>query len=80
MACRQDRDHGCLSCQEARAAGVFDGAWGLLGVPTQPEPVLFPRKLLDQRFAVLLLNSMYDAVDNLDFVPMVRCSLAKLVP
>ena len=56
---------------------MFDGAWGLLGTPTQPEPVLFPRKLLDQRFAVLLLNSMYDAVDNLDFIPMVRCNLAR---
>ena len=41
-------------------------------MPPQPEPVLFPRRALDQRFAVLLLNSMYDAVDSLDFIPMVR--------
>ncbi len=41
-------------------------------MPSQPEPVLFPRKALDQRFAILLLNSMYDAVDSLDFIPMVR--------
>ena len=41
-------------------------------MPAQPEPILFPRKALDQRFAVLLLNSMYDAVDSLDFIPMVR--------
>ncbi|KAK9839251.1 hypothetical protein WJX81_004341 [Elliptochloris bilobata] len=66
--------HSVLStptaCQEARAGGVFNGSWRLLGTPTQPEPVLFPRKTLDQRFAVLLLNSMYEAVDSLDFIPM----------
>lgn len=37
----------------------------------QPEPVAFPRKALDQRFAVLLLRSTYDAVDALDFIAMV---------
>eukprot|EP00798_Chlamydomonas_sp_ICE-L_P021921 gene21921-28966_t len=37
-----------------------------------PEPVMFPRKAVDQRFAVLLMNSSYKAVDSLDFVPMVR--------
>jgi hypothetical protein len=35
-----------------------------------PEPVKFPRKPLDQRFAVLLMRSSYDAVDALDFIPM----------
>lgn len=35
-----------------------------------PEPVKFPRKALDQRFAVLLMRSSYDAVDALDFIPM----------
>ncbi|KAL0035664.1 hypothetical protein WJX79_006735 [Trebouxia sp. C0005] len=35
-----------------------------------PEPVAFPRKVLDQRFAVLLLRSTYDAVDALDFIAM----------
>lgn len=38
----------------------------------QPEPVLFPRKALNQVFAVLLMRSAYDAVDSLDFIPMVR--------
>ena len=37
----------------------------------QPEPVAFPRKILDQRFAVLLLRSTYEAVDALDFIAMV---------
>jgi hypothetical protein len=37
----------------------------------QPEPVLFPRKALSQVFAVLLMRSAYDAVDQLDFIPMV---------
>ena len=36
-----------------------------------PSPVLFPRRNLDQRFAVLLMRSSYDAADDLDFVPMV---------
>jgi hypothetical protein len=39
---------------------------------SQPEPVLFPRKALEQVFAVLLMRSAYDAVDELDFIPMVR--------
>ena len=58
--------------QATRAASLFDSGRSFLGVPAQPEPILFPRKALDQRFAVLLLNSMYDAVDSLDFIPMVR--------
>ena len=37
---------------------------------TNPEPVKFPRKGLDQRFAVLLMRSSYDAVNVLDFIPM----------
>ena len=41
----------------------------------QPEPVAFPRKALDQRFAVLLLRSTYEAVDALDFIAMVRWHL-----
>ena len=45
----------------------------------QPEPVAFPRKALDQRFAVLLLRSTYDAVDALDFIAMVLASVF-LVP
>lgn len=38
---------------------------------SQPEPVLFPRKALNQVFAVLLMRSAYEAVDALDFIPMV---------
>jgi hypothetical protein len=34
-----------------------------------PEPIGFPRKQLDTRFAVLLMRSSYDAVDALDFIP-----------
>lgn len=37
----------------------------------QPEPVLFPRRALNQIFAVLLMRSAYEAVDTLDFIPMV---------
>lgn len=36
-----------------------------------PEPVRVPRSRLDQQFAVLLMRSVYDAVDALNFVPMV---------
>ena len=61
----------CRVRQAARAGGLFEAAHDYM-MPSQPEPVLFPRKALDQRFAVLLLNSMYDAVDSLDFIPMVR--------
>ena len=39
--------------------------------PEQPEPIRFPRAKLDQRFAVLLMQSSYRAVDALDFIPMV---------
>ena len=39
--------------------------------PSQPEPVLFPRKSLTQVFAVLLMRSAYEAVDDLNFIPMV---------
>jgi hypothetical protein len=34
-----------------------------------PEPIGFPRKQLDTRFAVLLMRSSYDAVDALNFIP-----------
>ena len=43
-----------------------------------PEPVAFPRKVLDQRFAVLLLRSTYDAVDALDFIAMVGPSTSAI--
>ncbi|GAB4822963.1 hypothetical protein N2152v2_010009 [Parachlorella kessleri] len=36
----------------------------------QAEPVTFPRRRLQLNFAVLLMRSGYEAVDDLDFVPM----------
>ena len=62
----------CAAAAPLRAAGRLIRA---LPVPLpasflQPEPVKFPRKTLDQRFAVLLMRSSYDAVDALDFIPM----------
>ncbi|GLC41889.1 hypothetical protein PLESTB_001043800 [Pleodorina starrii] len=38
--------------------------------PQAPEPILFPRKNLAQPFAVLLMRSAYETVDDLDFIPM----------
>ncbi|EFJ45566.1 hypothetical protein VOLCADRAFT_94019 [Volvox carteri f. nagariensis] len=38
--------------------------------PPAPEPILFPRKALNQPFAVLLMRSAYETVDDLDFIPM----------
>ena len=32
----------------------------------------FNRRTLEQRFAVLLMRSAYNSVDELDFMPMVR--------
>mmetsp|Transcript_21884 Transcript_21884/g.30443 ORF Transcript_21884/g.30443 Transcript_21884/m.30443 type:complete len:323 (+) Transcript_21884:35-1003(+) len=47
------------------------GGYGLpLVPPPPPEPVKFPRKRLNQRFAVLLLRSTYETVDALDFIAM----------
>ena len=40
--------------------------------PTLPPPVKFPRRPLNQKFAVLLMQSCYRAADSMDFVPMVR--------
>lgn len=40
--------------------------------PLAPDPVKFQRKRLDLKFAVLLMRSSYEAVDELDFVPMDR--------
>lgn len=39
-------------------------------IPRPPEPIRYPRKLLNLKFAVLLMRSSYDSVDELDFVPM----------
>ena len=38
--------------------------------PSSPEPVRIPRSRLNQQFAVLLMRSVYDAVDELDFISM----------
>lgn len=59
-----------LNLQEVRAAD-FPGSIADFFSPSQPEPVLFPRKTLDQVFAVLLMRSAYEAVDDLNFIPMV---------
>ncbi|KAL4428540.1 hypothetical protein ABPG75_002629 [Micractinium tetrahymenae] len=39
-------------------------------VPLQPGPIAFPRRQLGLNFAVLLMRSGYEAVDDLDCVPM----------
>ena len=69
--------------QAARGATIMDGltaSGGWLDVLpiAPPEPVRFPRRGLDQRFAVLLMQSSYRAVDALDFIPMVRPSIIPL--
>ncbi|KAG0601759.1 hypothetical protein M758_11G137500 [Ceratodon purpureus] len=48
----------------------FEDAFSALSLPAFPEPVLFPRKMLNLKFAVLLMRSAYEAVDALDFIPM----------
>ena len=48
----------------------FEDAFTFLSLPLPPEPVLFPRKILNLKFAVLLMRSAYEAVDALDFIPM----------
>ena len=65
-----------LWLQAAWSAAITDGlaassGWLDLVPPAPPEPVRFPRRGLDQRFAVLLMQSSYRAVDALDFIPMV---------
>ena len=63
-----------LVMQDSNAAGL-PGNFADIFAPTQPEPVLFPRKSLTQVFAVLLMRSAYEAVDDLNFIPMVRLAL-----
>ena len=48
----------------------FEGGLGGLLPTLPPEPVQFPRKPLDLKFAVLLMRSSYEATDDLDFIPM----------
>ena len=55
-------------------SGLFDWVPSLFpgnGEPYLPPPVKFPRRPLNQRFAVLLMQSCYRAADSMDFVPMV---------
>ena len=60
-----------LVLQISYAAGL-PGNFAEIFSPSQPEPVLFPRRSLTQVFAVLLMRSAYEAVDELNFIPMVR--------
>jgi hypothetical protein len=48
------------------------GLQSALAAFMQPEPVGVPRRRLGLNFAVLLMRSCYDAVDDLDCTPMVR--------
>lgn len=61
-----------LAVVQVAEAGPFPG--GLLGGSDAKysDPVKVPRNKLDQRFAVLLVRSVYEAVDTLDFIPMVH--------
>ncbi len=54
--------------EQAGAEGLLNS--NLLNFAYSPQPVKFPRKVLNQTFAVLLMRSSYDAVDDLDFIPM----------
>ena len=49
------------------------GLWrSLFGSGKEDSQVIFyPRKSLKQAFAVLLLRSVYEAADSMDFIPMV---------
>lgn len=67
---------GQAMCQGASAvaAAALDGStmtMRRLTLYSMPQ-VRFPRRTLEQRFAVLLMQSCYRAADALDFVPMVR--------
>lgn len=48
----------------------FEDAFSAFALPQAPDPVLYPRKMLNLKFAVLLMRSAYEAVDALDFIPM----------
>lgn len=43
---------------------------GIFLLASPPDPVQFPRKPLDRRFAVLLMRSSYEATDDLNFIAM----------
>lgn len=61
----------------------FEDAFSSLSLPLPPEPVLYPRKMLNLKFAVLLMRSAYEAVDALDFIAMdkfqIKVSLVQLM-
>ena len=40
-------------------------------LPIPPGPIAFPRRQLSLNFAVMLMRTGYEAVDDLDFIPMV---------
>ena len=56
----------CFCPQEAQAFSIPSVSFN----PSSPEPVRIPRSRLNQQFAVLLMRSVYDAVDELDFISM----------
>ena len=47
-------------------------------LPLPPGPIAFPRRQLGLNFAVMLMRSGYDAVDDLDFIAMVSAGLGRL--
>ncbi|KAI5067335.1 hypothetical protein GOP47_0017863 [Adiantum capillus-veneris] len=59
----------CLGPQGDLAYQLDDGFSSFI-LPLPPPPVLFPRKNLSRKFAVLLMRSAYDAADELDFIAM----------
>jgi hypothetical protein len=64
-----------LAGSQAQAVIEIASSDAWLSFAPAPEPIRFPRKALDIRFAVLLMRSTYDAVDDLDFIPMVCCGV-----
>lgn len=59
----------CLGSQGDLAYQLDDRLSSFI-LPFPPSPVLFPRKNLNRKFAVLLMRSAYDAADDLDFIAM----------
>ncbi len=61
----------CASVLQAvRERLVLDGLAQYLDQSTRPKHIDIPRKSMELPFAILLMRSSYNAVDELDFVPM----------
>ena len=56
--------------QAVRERLVLDGLAQYLDQSTRPKHIDIPRKSMELPFAILLMRSSYNAVDELDFVPM----------